>query len=80
MGLYYEKKKIAGVNFLPRLTLAEYNNLEIKPRYWIRTDSPNSYLRIDSSEVGYNHSVSGLSATNVKDAIDELASMINALQ
>lgn len=79
MGLYYKKNKIAGINFLPRLTMAEYNNMEIKPQYWIRTDSPNSYLRIASSEVGYSNTTSGLTATNVQDAIDELARMIQAL-
>ena len=48
MGVYYKKiHKIAGINFLPRLTLAEYNNLTVKPEHWIRTDSPFDYSKTD---------------------------------
>lgn len=79
MALYYKKKLIAGVNFLPRLTMAEYNNLTVKPEHWIRTDGNGSYARISSDEVGYDNSTSGLTATNIQDAIDELVSMIQSL-
>lgn len=48
MGVYYKRThKIAGINFLPRLTLAEYNNLTVKPEHWIRTDSPFNYSKTD---------------------------------
>lgn len=47
MGLYYKNHRISGVNFLPRLTLAEYNNLTVKPEHWIRTDSPFDYSKTD---------------------------------
>jgi hypothetical protein len=47
MGLYYKNHRISGVNFLPRLTLSEYNNLTVKPEHWIRTDSPFDYSKTD---------------------------------
>ena len=64
MGLYYKKQKIAGINFLPRLTLAEYNNLQTKPKYWIRTDTPSGYLKLNATDVSYDNN------TNVKEKID----------
>lgn len=40
MSFYYKKQLISGVNVPSEYTLAEYNNLTVKPQEWIRTDSP----------------------------------------
>lgn len=72
MGLYYKKNRVSGINFLPRLTLAEYNNLQNKPKYWIRTDSPTSYLSIGASNVSFDDSSVSFTSNNVQGAIEEL--------
>lgn len=75
MALYYDGVQIAAVNFIPRMTLAEYNSLQIKPDYWIRTDSPDSYKKLPAGEVSYDNSTSGLTAIEAQSAIDEITAL-----
>ena len=76
MGLYYKKNKIAGLNFLPRLTLAQYNALTVKPEYWIRTDSPDSYLMVSSNLVSFDNSGTIFVSNNVENTLKEISAVI----
>lgn len=65
------------------LTQAEYDALNEEEKmsgvtYYITDTNNESY--VSASEIAYNNLSSGLSSTNVADAIDELASTINQMQ
>ena len=65
------------------LTQAKYNSLSEEEKmsgvtYYITDANNESY--VNASEVAYNNLSSGLSSTNVANAIDELASAINQIK
>ena len=66
MALYKDGNPVSGINSIPRLTLAQYNALTVKPEVWIRTDAPESYKRLSADEVSYD------SNNTVEDAIDSI--------
>jgi hypothetical protein len=70
MALYVNGQLEAGINQVPSYTQAEYDALEIKPEFWICTD--RNYSSVPAANITYDNTDSGLSATNVQDAIDEL--------
>ena len=71
-NLYYKGKLISGIAKIPRLTLSDYNALTVKPEVWIRTDAPESYKKVTASDVSYDNTSSGLTATDIQSAIDEI--------
>ena len=79
MALYYNGDNVSSINFTPQLTLAEYNALSVKPKYWIRTDA-GELDSIPSSEISYDNTDSGLTSTNVQDAIDEVDASIDIVE
>lgn len=81
MSLYYNKELVDGVEELPRLTQAEFDNLplEQKPKMWIKRNATETDRGITGSDVEYDNSVSGLTATNVQDAIDEVEGDLTSL-
>lgn len=56
---------VSGLNSVPELTLAQYNALNVKPKFWVRTDAPESYKKLSADQVSYD------SNNTVKDKIDE---------
>ncbi len=72
MALYFNGSMIGGVNFTPRMTLEEYNALEIKPTYWIRTDAPGSGGRISADEVIFDTGVLGNLGDSAQTAIQDV--------
>ena len=66
MALYKDGNPISGLNSIPRLTLAQYNALNVKPEFWVRTDAPESYKKLSADQVYYD------SNNTVKDKLDEL--------
>ena len=68
MALYKDGNPVSGINSIPRLTLAQYNALNVKPEFWVRTDAPESYKKLSADQVSYD------SNNTVEDMIDELSS------
>ena len=66
MALYENGKPVSGLNSIPRLTLAQYNALNVKPEFWVRTDAPESYKKLSADQVSYD------SNNTVKDKIDSM--------
>lgn len=66
MALYKDGNPVSGLNSIPRLTLAQYNALNVKPEFWVRTDAPESYKKLSADQVSYD------SNNTVKDKIDEI--------
>lgn len=66
MALYKDGNPVSGLNSIPRLTLAQYNALNVKPEFWIRTDAPESYKKLSADQVSYD------SNNTVKDKIDSI--------
>ena len=66
MALYKDGNPVSGLNSIPRLTLAQYNALNVKPEFWVRTDAPESYKKLSADQVSYD------SNTSVKEKIDEI--------
>lgn len=64
MALYKDGNPVSGLNSIPRLTLAQYNALNVKPEFWVRTDAPESYKKLSADQVSYD------SDNTVKDKID----------
>lgn len=64
MANYLNGKPLSGLNSIPRLTLAQYNALNVKPEFWVRTDAPESYKKLSADQVSYD------SNNTVKDALD----------
>ena len=64
MALYKDGNPVSGINSIPRLTLAQYNALNVKPEFWVRTDAPESYKKLSADQVSYD------SNNTVKDKID----------
>ena len=77
MALYQNGTLISGANTLPQMTLAEYQALPVseRPTYWERTDL--NYGNIPASDVSYDNTQSGLTATDIQSAIDELAQRLS---
>ena len=77
MALYQNGILISGANTLPQMTLAEYQALPVseRPTYWERTDL--NYSNIPASDVTYDNTQSGLTATDIQSAIDELAQRLS---
>lgn len=77
MALYQNGILISGANTLPQMTLAEYQALPVseRPTYWERTDL--NYSNIPASSVTYDNTQSGLTATDIQSAIDELAQRLS---
>ena len=59
-NMYYgdgtNKRLLSGIAQVPRLTLAQYQALTVKPRFWVRTDAPETYNQLltwdDQAELG----------------------------
>ena len=66
MALYKDGNPVSGLNSIPRLTLAQYNALNVKPEFWVRTDAPESYKKLSADQVSYD------SNNTVKDKIDSI--------
>ena len=64
MALYKDGNPVSGLNSIPRLTLAQYNALNVKPEFWVRTDAPESYKKLSADQVSYD------SNNTVKDMLD----------
>lgn len=64
MALYKDGNPVSGLNSIPRLTLAQYNALNVKPEFWVRTDAPESYKKLSADQVSYD------SNNTVKDKLD----------
>lgn len=64
MANYLNGNPLSGINSIPRLTLAQYNALNVKPEFWVRTDAPESYKKLSADQVSYD------SNNTVKDKID----------
>ena len=77
MALYENGILISGANMLPQMTLAEYQALPVseRPTYWERTDL--NYSNIPAIDVTYDNTQSGLTATDIQSAIDELAQRLS---
>lgn len=77
MAFYENGILISGANTLPQMTLAEYQALPVseRPIYWERTDL--NYSNIPASNVTYDNTQSGLTATDIQSAIDELAQRLS---
>ena len=77
MALYQNGILISGANTLPQMTLAEYQALPVseRPTYWERTDL--NYSNIPAIDVTYDNTQSGLTATDIQSAIDELAQRLS---
>lgn len=76
MALYYNGIMVSGINFTPRLTLAEYNALEVKPDYWIRTDVSSSDIdKIPASEISVDLGSGNYS--NVQTELNKINDSIN---
>ena len=77
MALYENGILISGANTLPQMTLAEYQALPVseRPTYWERTDL--NYSNIPAIDVTYDNTQSGLTATDIQSAIDELAQRLS---
>lgn len=67
MALYKDGNPVSGLNSIPRLTLAQYNALNVKPKFWIRTDAPESYKKLSADQVSYDEN------NTVEDMIDDIA-------
>lgn len=68
MALYKDGNPVSGLNSIPRLTLAQYNALNVKPEFWVRTDAPESYKKLSADQVSYD------SNNTVKDKLDQTLS------
>lgn len=66
MAFYQDGKPVSGLNSIPRLTLAQYNALNVKPEFWVRTDAPESYKKLSADQVSYD------SNNTVEDKLDEV--------
>lgn len=64
MALYKDGNPVSGLNSIPRLTLAQYNALNVKHEFWIRTDAPESYKKLSADQVSYDEN------NTVKDKLD----------
>ena len=64
MALYKDGNPVSGLNSIPRLTLAQYNALNVKPEFWVRTDAPESYKKLSADQVSYD------SNNTVEDKLD----------
>lgn len=64
MAYYMDGNPVSGLNSIPRLTLAQYNALNVKPEFWVRTDAPESYKKLSADQVSYD------SNNTVKDKIE----------
>lgn len=73
MALYKDGNPVSGLNSIPRLTLAQYNALNVKPEFWVRTDAPESYKKLSADQVSYD------SNTTVKDKIDSFGVVVGQL-
>lgn len=71
MALYKDGNPVSGLNSIPRLTLAQYNALNVKPEFWVRTDAPESYKKLSADQVSYD------SNNTVKDKIDTLIKYVD---
>jgi len=69
MALYKDGNPVSGLNSIPRLTLAQYNALNVKPEFWVRTDAPESYKKLSADQVSYD------SNNTVKDKIDSIGNV-----
>lgn len=56
----------------PRWTYAEWQAEGEPDIPWIRTDAPSGYRKVSGNDVSYDNTSSGLSATEVNGAIDEV--------
>lgn len=74
MALYKDGNPVSGLNSIPRLTLAQYNALNVKPEFWVRTDAPESYKKLSADQVSYD------SNNTVEDMIASITSSIIAQQ
>lgn len=72
MAFYNNGNPVSGLNSIPRLTLAQYNALNVKPEFWVRTDAPESYKKLSADQVSYD------SNNTVEDKIEELEQFWNA--
>ena len=45
-------KQISGICKVPRMTLAEYNALNVKPEFWVRTDLSTNLLMCGNDVIG----------------------------
>lgn len=66
MAFYQDGKPVSGLNSIPRLTLAQYNALNVKPEIWIWRDAPESYKKLSADQVSYD------SNNTVEDMIDSI--------
>lgn len=73
MALYKDGNPVSGLNSIPRLTLAQYNALNVKPEFWVRTDAPESYKKLSADQVSYD------SNNTVKDKIDSFGVVVGQL-
>lgn len=69
MALYKDGNPVSGLNSIPRLTLTQYNALNVKPEFWVRTDAPESYKKLSADQVSYD------SNNTVKDMLDTKSSI-----
>lgn len=72
MALYKDGNPVSGLNSIPRLTLAQYNALNVKPEFWVRTDAPESYKKLSADQVSYD------SNNTVKDMLDKVPFSLSA--
>ena len=73
MALYKDGNPVSGINSIPRLTLSQYNALNVKPEFWVRTDAPESYKKLSADQVSYD------SNNTVKDKIDSFGVVVGQL-
>lgn len=73
MALYKDGNPVSGLNSIPRLTLAQYNALNVKPEFWVRTDAPESYKKLSADQVSYD------SNNTVKDMLDAMTNKYETL-
>ena len=57
---------------IPQYTYAEWVAAGSPDIPWIRTDAPDDYRKVSGDDVSYDNTSSGLTATDVQSAIDEV--------
>ena len=61
----------------PRWTYAEWQAEGEPDIPWIRTDAPSGYRKVSANDTSYDNTTSGLTATEVNGAIDEVSGNVS---
>ena len=79
MALYYNGDNVSSINFTPQMTLAEYNALSVKPKYWIRTDA-DELTGIPADEISFDNTDTSFTGTDVQEVLEEVDASIDIVE